>query len=138
MLKLTRLPDWERRLAHVVERHLETPGVWGVADCLLTVADAVEAVTGVDPAAKVRGKYSSEIGAAKALRQRKFADVEAALASLFPPVGRLMAQRGDVGVVERDGELAAGFITERGLAVKIETGLAFYPQTEIKSAFKVG
>lgn len=138
MLNLTRLPDWERRLALVVEHHIEVPGTWGVADCLLTVADAVEAVTGVDPAAKIRGVYSSELGAAKLMRRRKCADVEAVLAKLFPPVGRLMALRGDVGVVERDGVLAAGFITERGLAVKIETGLAFYPQTEIKRAFKVG
>lgn len=138
MSKLTRLPDWERRLAAVVEHHLDTPGEWGISDCLLTVMDAVEAVTGVDPAAKVRGKYSTELGAVRTLRRRKLADVEAALASLFPPVGRLMAQRGDVGIVERDGEVAAGFITERGLAVKIETGLTFYPQTEIKTAFKVG
>ncbi|GAA2867512.1 hypothetical protein GGQ99_001281 [Aminobacter niigataensis] len=138
MLKLQRLPDWERRLALVVEHHLETPGEWGVADCLLTVADAVEAVTGVDPATRIRGAYSSELGAAKLMRRRKCADVEAVLAKLFPPVGRLMAQRGDVGVVEREGVLAAGFITERGLAVKVEAGLAFYPQTEIKTAFKVG
>lgn len=138
MLKLNRLPDWERRLALVTERHLDTPGAWGVADCLLTVADAVDAVTGTDPAAKIRGTYSSELGAAKLMRRRKCTDVEAVLAKLFAPVGRLMAQRGDVGVVERDGELAAGFITERGLAVKVETGLTFYPQTEIKSAFKVG
>ena len=68
------------------------PGTWGVADCLLTVADAVEAVTGVDLAAKVRGTYSSELGAAKLMRRRKCADVEAVLAKLFPPVGRLMPQ----------------------------------------------
>ncbi|CAI2935009.1 DUF6950 family protein [Aminobacter niigataensis] len=138
MLKLQRLPDWERRLALVVEHHLDMPGEWGVADCLLTVADVIEAMTGIDPAARVRGTYSSEIGAAKVMRRRKCADVEAVLAKLFPPVGRLSASRGDAGVIERDGMLAAGIITERGFAVKVETGLVFYPQTAIKTAFKVG
>lgn len=138
MLKLTRLPDWDRRLARLVNQHKSTPGVWGVSDCLLTVADAVEAITGTDPAADIRGKYKTEAGAARILRKRGFGDVEMALASLFPPVGRLMVQRGDIGVVERNGVLCAGFITDLGFAVKTESGLSFVSQMTIKSAFKVG
>ncbi|TGR32993.1 hypothetical protein EN792_006145 [Mesorhizobium sp. M00.F.Ca.ET.149.01.1.1] len=139
MLTLTRLPDWDRRLARMVNEHNKTPGEWGTSDCLLTVMDAVVAVTGFDPADDIRGgKYSTPAGATKILLKRGFADVEAALASLFPPVATLMAQRGDVGVVERDGVLSCGFVCDRGFAVKDERGLSFIPQTEIKSAFKVG
>ncbi|MBZ9985661.1 hypothetical protein LB572_00975 [Mesorhizobium sp. BH1-1-5] len=138
MLDLTRLPDWDRRLARVVNRHISLPGEWGVADCLLTFADAVEAVTGTDPAASIRGSYKTARGALGLIKRKGFDDVEAVLASLFPPVGRLLAQRGDGGIVERDGMLAAGFICDRGFAMKVETGLLFLPQTEIKSAFKVG
>lgn len=138
MLKLTRLPDWDRRLARATERHLKTPGVWGESDCLLTVADAVEAVTGVDPAEKVRGKYTTAQGAAKVMRRRKAETVKDVLAKLFPGVGRLMAQRGDLCVVERAGMLCAGYITEYGAAVKDERGLTFLPQTQIVAAFKVG
>ncbi|MDX8495896.1 hypothetical protein RFN29_30595 [Mesorhizobium sp. VK22B] len=101
--------------------------------------DAVFAVAGFDPADDIRGgKYGTPAGATKILRRRGLADVEAALASLFPPIAPLMAQRGDVGVVERDGVLSCGFICDRGFAVKDERGLSFLPQTEIKSAFKVG
>lgn len=135
---LTRLPDWDRRLARVTEKHLTLPGAWGESDCLLTVADAVEAVTGQDPAARIRGKYSSEIGAAKLMRRRGCADAEMVLAKLFLPVGRLLAQRGDVGTVERGGVIAAGYVTEYGFAVKTDRGLEFLPQTEIRSAFKIG
>ncbi|WP_127850434.1 hypothetical protein [Mesorhizobium sp. M00.F.Ca.ET.217.01.1.1] len=139
MLTLTRLSDWDRRLARVVNQHRSTPGEWGVSDCLLTVMDAVVAVTGFDPAEDIRGgKYSAATGATKILRRRGLADVEAALASLFPPISPLMAQRGDAGVVRRDGVLSCGFICDRGFAVKDERGLSFLPQTEIKSAFKVG
>jgi hypothetical protein len=100
--------------------------------------DAVVAVTGIDPAEDIRGgKYSTAAGAKRILKKRGLDDVEAALASLFPPVAPLMAQRGDVGVVERDGALSCGFVCDRGSAVKDERGLSFVPQTEIKAAFKV-
>lgn len=137
-MKLVRLPDWDRRLMVVTVHHLSIPAEWGVSDCLLTVADAIEAVTGVDLAAKIRGKYDSEAGAARLLRRRRLETVEDALAKLLPETGRLLAQRGDVGTIERDGTVAAGFLTDRGFAVKDARGLAFYPQTAIRHAFKVG
>lgn len=105
---------------------------------MLTVCDAIVAVTGKDPGKSIRGKYSTEIGAAKLLKRRKFDTVEDALAAAFTPVNRLQAQRGDVGTIEKNGVLAAGYVTEYGFAVKTERGLIFYPQTEIRSAFKVG
>lgn len=134
---MTRLPDWDRRLARVTEKHMRSPGVWGESDCLLTVADAIEAVVGVDHAAKVRGRYTTPAGAAKLMRQRKCANVEEVLAKRLPEIGRLMARRGDVGTVERDGEIAAGFVTEYGVAVKGERGLVFVPQTQLRKAFRV-
>lgn len=138
MLELTRTTGWDQRLAAVVDRHAALPGEWGTSDCLLTVADVILALTGVDPAEDVRGRYDSETGAAKLLLKRGYENVEQALAADFPPVARLMAQRGDVGVVARNGQLAAGFICDRGFAVKIETGLLFLSQMDVKSMFKVG
>ncbi|OBQ72401.1 DUF6950 family protein [Mesorhizobium loti] len=138
MLQLTRLPDWDRRLARLVPAIAATPGVWGQSDCLLTVMDVVAEITGFDPAADIRGKYKTEAGAARILRKRGFDDVEMALASLFAPVGRLMAQRGDVGVVDQDGQLCAGFMCDRGFMARTETGVFILPQSAIKTAFKVG
>lgn len=140
MKNLTRLPDWDRRLAAVTERHMQTPSVMGESDCLLKVADAVEAVTGFDPAAKQRGKYNSAQGAAKVMRRMKCANAEEVLAKMFEPVGRLLAQRGDVVSIEEDGEIAAGYVTNYGIAVATPAGIAFRPQTSpsIRKAFKVG
>lgn len=138
MPQLERLADWDRRLIAVTVRHLSTPAVWGVSDCLLTVADAIEAVTGVDPAAKIRCRYETEAGAARLLRRRKMTTVEDALAKLLPETGRLLAQRGDVGTIDLDGAIAAGFLTDRGFAVKDVRGLVFHPQTAVRRAFKVG
>lgn len=140
MLKtLPRLQDWDRRLALVTEKHLRLPGEWGASDCLMTAMDAVEAVTGKDPAAKVRGTYSTEQGAAKLLRRRKAETVEQMLARLFPVLpSAFMALRGDLAVIERNGVLSAGYVCEYGVAVKTETGLAFVPVTAIRSAYLVG
>lgn len=138
MIALTRLPDWDRRLVRLVSSITDAPGVWGETDCLLTALSCVEAITGFDPAADVRGTYKTQVGAAKALRKRGLNDVEEALASLFLPVGRLMAQRGDVGVVEQDGVLCAGFVCDRGFLCRTETGRIFLPQTAMKTAFRVG
>ncbi|MBX3580842.1 MAG: hypothetical protein KF810_02960 [Rhizobiaceae bacterium] len=140
MTSLTRLPDWQLRLAAVTTRCLETPSEWGSSDCILKAADAVEAVTGVDLAAEFRGAYSTETGAAKILRQRGCENVEQLLDQMFEPVGRLMAQRGDLVSIEEDGAIAAGFVTEYGVCVATPRGSAFRPQTSlaIRKAYRVG
>ncbi|MER9697670.1 hypothetical protein [Mesorhizobium sp. M0146] len=140
MLNLTRLPDWDRRLARVVSSFKDAPGVWGESDCLLTTAAGIEAVTGQDIMAPWRGRYKSEAGAARLMRKEGCLNVEDVLGKFFglPPVGRLLARRGDVGVIERDGDLCAGFMCDRGFLVRTHTGRALLPQTDIKAAFKVG
>jgi hypothetical protein len=137
-LAITRRDDWVTRLNAVTEAHRRVAPVWGVSDCLLAAMDVVAAMTGHDPVADIRGTYSTEAGAAKILLKRGYADVEYALADNFPHIGRLMARRGDLAVVEIGGPPRAGWITEYGVAVKVPTGLQFYRQTEIKRAFKVG
>lgn len=133
-----RLPDWDRRLARVTEKHLALPGEWGVCDCGLTVGEAIEAVTGTNPLAEFAGRYSTELGAARIMKRKGWADMGDVLAHFFPPVGRLLAQRGDVGTVMQGGALTAGYVTEYGFAAKGPRGLIFHPQTEIVSAYKVG
>ena len=135
---MIRLPDWDRRLARVTEKHLRLPGEWGVSDCGLTVGEAVEAVTGVNPLAEFIGRYSTEAGAARIMKRKGWANMEDVLASFFGPVNRLKAQRGDVGVVMQGGALTACYITEYGAAAKEPDGLIFHPQTELVRAFMVG
>lgn len=140
MLSLTRLPGWDRRLARAVSQIGTTPGIWGESDCLMTAAAGIEAVTGTDIMAPWRGRYKSESGAARLMRKEGCKTVEDVFRDFFglPEVGRLMAQRGDVGVVEVEGVPCAGFVCDLGFLVRTETGRAVLPQTAIKTAFKVG
>ncbi|KAB2782534.1 hypothetical protein F9L00_03440 [Brucella anthropi] len=117
----------------ITEAHLNSPMVWGQSDCILTAADAVEAVLGDDPAKDIRGKYKSKTAAYRLIKQRGFKSVAEALSSLFEEIPVALAQRGDLGVYEN----TAGYFCEYGFAVKGEDGLRFLPRTMAEKAFKV-
>ena len=125
--------QWEKRLVAVTEAHMNTPLVWGKSDCLLTTCDAIEAMTGVDPAADIRGKYKSRAGAYRLIKQRGYDSLGAVLADRFEEIGTAMAQRGDVGIYQN----TVGYFCEYGFAVKGEDGLRFIPRTMAERAFKV-
>lgn len=136
--EFTRLHGWERRLAAVTEKHMALPGAWGACDCGLTVGEAIEAVTGVNPLAGFIGRYKTALGAARIMKRKGWGDMADVLASFFPETGRLMARRGDVGVVMQGGALTAGYVCEHGFAAKGPRGLIFHDLTEIISAYRVG
>ncbi|WP_421565756.1 DUF6950 family protein [Ochrobactrum sp. EDr1-4] len=126
-------PQWEKRLVAVTEAHINTPLVWGKSDCLLTACDAIEAMTGVDPAADIRGKYKSKAGAYRLIKQRGYDSLGAVLADRFEEIGTAMAGRGDVGIYQN----TVGYFCEYGFAVKGEDGLRFLPRMMAERAFKV-
>ena len=125
--------EWEKRLVAVTVAHIRTPLVWGQSDCLLTTADAIEAVLGDDPAAEVRGKYKSKTGAYRLIKQRGYDSLGDVLADRFEEIPTAMAGRGDVGIYQN----TVGYFCEYGFAVKGEDGLRFIPRTMAEKAFKV-
>lgn len=101
-----RLPDWQPRLAALVAARLRAPFAWGVFDCCLFAADAVQAITGHDPAADLRGAYTTQGEAAAALgRLGGVAGVAASRAG--PEVLPALAQPGDVGLLIAPGTMPA-------------------------------
>lgn len=99
------------RLSAYLERAAARPFEWGTDDCALFIANWVAEALGVDPAADLRGRYRTRLGAARALRRaggmiETFGPrLEAVgLARLpdeanAPGSGPGQARRGDVGVV---------------------------------------
>lgn len=98
-----RRPDGFTRLGELMSRRLDEPFAWGERDCCLWAADAVHAVTGEDPAADLRGTYSTAYGAARALAQ---AGGLLALCAqrLGPEVPPAVAQIGDIGLVDEGAQ----------------------------------
>lgn len=101
-----RLRDWPERLAALFAARAAQPFEWGVFDCCLFAADAVLAVTGHDPAADLRGTYSTEAGAARVLRRWGGVD-GIAVARAGRVVAAGLAQPGDVGLSHHHPELPA-------------------------------
>tara|TARA_R100000655_G_scaffold3535_1_gene12263 strand:+ start:385 stop:801 length:417 start_codon:yes stop_codon:yes gene_type:complete len=136
-----RIEGWEKRLKQVVERHRGIPGQWGVSDCWTLATDAHEAVTGEVLAPQLR-RYKSEAGGYKLFAKHGFTTVGEALAAHLPGCPVLMAQRGDLGVIERGGVESCGVVTSTGVAVKTlyddgTSQLEFHPVTSLIRAFKV-
>lgn len=98
-------PDFAERLLAVLEERRDRPFAWGRNDCALFACDLVEAATGVDHAAPLRGRYRSAAGAAWALRRFAGGGLEAAAEKIAKSNGLrevppLMAQRGDIVLLD--------------------------------------
>ncbi|WP_245450679.1 DUF6950 family protein [Methylobacterium brachiatum] len=74
--------------------------VWGVCDCSLAMADWCRAVRGVDPAATLRGRYTTALGAMRHVR--RLGGFEVMARSLMAGCGFVTTEApriGDVGLV---------------------------------------
>lgn len=145
---MTRHEHWDTRHLHpfLIEAE-KRPFQWGVSDCCLIAADAIEAMTGVDIAEDFRGKYTTELGAFKLIREitggTTVADAAAYCAQTHDLVewpSPLYARRGDLVVIEDDGNLIAGFVHLNGRhAISIgQDGLKRLPLSAVKRAWHVG
>jgi len=77
-----------------IDRYKTTPFSWGKHDCSLFVADAIEALRGVDYAKPFRGQYKTEKAAYKCLA--KYGGIDGYLDGLFSRVHPSTARRGDI------------------------------------------
>ena len=128
-----RLDDWESRLGEYLAGHRRTPFAWGIHDCVLFAAGAVEALTGVDPAADVRGRYATAIGSKRTLTRMGYASVEALADAHLSRTNTAMAQRGDV--VMADGSL--GVCVGRDALFPGTDGLERLPRAVWQAAWSV-
>ncbi len=97
---MIRLPDWETRLHDYLAASEGAVFAWGVVDCALFAAGAVEAMTGIDPAASYRGHYSTATGAIKALRRYGAGTLADTISAAFPERAIGHARRGDLVMVD--------------------------------------
>lgn len=89
------MPDWPARMRAAIDFHRDRPFEWGASDCSL-FAEAVEAMTGFDPIAAVRG-YQGEIDALRRLRAAGYASTLELVRDYFQEIPPALAQRGDLG-----------------------------------------
>ncbi|RDE05441.1 DUF6950 family protein [Sphingomonas aracearum] len=131
---MIRRPDWEQRLADYLASVADVPHAYGRHDCALHGANAVLALTGEDAATRFRGRYQTEIGAARALRRFGAGSVEATFDATFPAIPPALARRGDL--VMADG--AIGVCVGGEAVFAGETGQVRWPRADWTRAWRVG
>lgn len=92
-----------------IQGYRNVPFSWGKYDCCLFVADWVQKMCSFDPAAELRGRYHSKLGATRALRRAGFNSIiEIADAAFGERVDVLALARGDIALVKQADALAQG------------------------------
>lgn len=142
---MIRFHDWESRLADYIESVRNIPFTWGSFDCCLFACDAVMAMTGLDMAEDFRGKYSTDREALVALREFAGGGVAELAAKRALELGirevvPAMAQRGDVVLVDNQGNDALGIVGLDGLTAYCAGvgGLVELPRKFWKTAYRIG
>jgi hypothetical protein len=89
-------PDWEARFAAWAEQSADRGHEFGEHDCLIAIADAIEAQTGRDFAEGHRRRYQSLGGSIRYVRALGFPSIAALLDSILPQIPAAFARRGDI------------------------------------------
>lgn len=136
---INRKQNWQRLLVEYLADCSTQSFRPGILDCGLFFAGAVKAMTGVDPAKPLRGKYRSIKGAKRVLNEMGFRNHIDYVASLFEERSSILAaQRGDGAVVtDADGEQALGIVQGERIYVMGLNGIGLVPLTEAEKVFIV-
>jgi hypothetical protein len=122
---MTRLRTWQSNLQAVIAERESMPFAWGKNDCGLFAADAVLAMTGNDPAADLRGTYSSEEQANALISDGM---VSVADKRFGARIRTNLAQVGDIGLVDTpSGPALAVWGGSQWLAPSRDGGLGRLP-----------
>lgn len=133
-----RFKDWEPRLVEYLASVAAVSFNAGTHDCAQFTGGAIEAMTGVNPAAKWFAGYSSIKAGVAALKRAGFDDHIAVAASLYDEIPPAFAHKGDIGVVDgAEGLGALGIVQGEGVFVLSPEGMAIVNRLQLNRAFRV-
>ena len=142
---MQRRSDWQGALDAFLRAHEERRFEYGTWDCCIFVCDAIVAMTGVDPAASYRGKYSTRAGALHAISEQlgtasiQAVAANAAAAHQMPEVPVPYAHRGDLVLIARGRDYSLGLVALNGSEVIVASkrGLWRLPLSRAVRAWQV-
>lgn len=139
---MARFEAWERRLNAAIDKYRRLTHQWGVRDCALFAAECVHALTQKDPAARWRRAYSDEAGALRIIAAHggMAGLVEAGLADaglVCDRIERNFAQRGDLCLMESEGNPALGVCIGAEVVGMSPEGLARRPLREAATVWAI-
>jgi hypothetical protein len=131
--------DWPERLAALVAARAAAPFAWGTNDCCSFAADVALAVTGADPFAAHRGRYSTEAGAEDVVGPAGLTRFVEGLMRDFgaEEVPVAAAQRGDWALLVLGNMPLVGVVLGGRVAAPGPRGLAFVPFRRAERAWGI-
>lgn len=131
-----RREGWEERIFEELERHRHLPAQYGVSDCFRMAMDVAQAC--LDRPLDYNLQYSSPLDAARLMKTRGWADVGDAFASYFNEIPPAFASRGDIGIIEWDGEKCGVVVIGNDVIGKhVIKGTARLPRSALLRAYRV-
>ena len=130
------------RLSAAVKARRGRSFQWGSHDCCTFACDVIRDAGGVDYAAPFRGRYTTALGAARALRRFAGGGLETAAEKItqdngLEEVPPLMAQRGDFVLIDVAEGPALGVCLGEFLAAAGPDGAATFPLKRARRAWRV-
>lgn len=129
-----RLSDWEMRLSEYVLSKKNQPFKYGVNDCCLFAAGAVEVITGGNPIPEFIGAYDSLKTSIKALKTLGAGTLEKTMDAKFTEIQIGYAQTGDLAF--HDGSI--GVIIDADALFVSDDGLVRISRDKWTKAWSVG
>ena len=131
--------DWPEKLDLFIQEKRDQPFEWGVNDCCLFAADWLVILTGIDPAADVRG-YTGELEAWRIVKdkggvEQMARDAFAAQGWTESPIG--FARRGDIVAIDGDHGASLGVCCGPIAAFAGPEGVVFRKFTDCKTSWRV-
>ena len=133
-----RLPDWQTRLIGYLNAAARCPFKVGTHDCCLFAAGAVRAMTGSDPAAGYRERYTTLKGGLRVLRKAGFKDHVDMAQTLFSEVHASRAAPGDLAVVDTPEGAALGVVQGESVYVLGPDRIGLLPIAAARLFLRVG
>jgi hypothetical protein len=94
--------EWSKFLADKICEWMDYKFKWGKKDCCIFVGECIEVMTGENPQKEFMGKYRSEKGAFRILRE--VGGIDGVLGRKYEKIDLKMVQRGDVATgIASDG-----------------------------------
>lgn len=91
-----RVSNWEEALSHYLQDRREMPFEYGVNDCCMFAAGAVEAITGQNPMSDFIGKYKSLASSVRAIKDAGYESIEQIIDERFEEIPVGFASTGDL------------------------------------------
>jgi len=137
---MQRVENWPFLLHSFFEKRAAIPFAWGTHDCALTACDWIHALTGIDPAASLRGRYHTALGAARIIKRHggllSIADDACALNG-WPACPVLMARRGDIVAMDTIHGPALGICDGARAAFPAADGLAYFDLNQCRRGWRI-